>query len=282
MVDIKESLNSATKRLASAGVPDGRKEAYSLIAFVTGRDQAFVRAHPEYELSPHEVDRMEACVSRRAKREPFQHIVGVREFCGLEFEVNSDVLVPRPETEQLVESAIAFLRRKSKSRFCEIGVGSGCISIALLKQIKTAVGTGIEISEKAIAVARRNAIRHSVDERLEIRYGDVFNTIEYSDRFDLIASNPPYIPAREIENLEPEVREFDPRIALTDGTDGLSIIRRIIQGAPRLLNSPGMLLLEIGKGQSDEVVGLFKPAIWKRVESSNDLRGIPRIVKAFI
>ncbi|MEP6787422.1 MAG: peptide chain release factor N(5)-glutamine methyltransferase [Acidobacteriota bacterium] len=277
-MNILEAIAFAAETIAAAGIANARREASSLLVFVLLRDSAFLIAHPEYVLTDSEALEFEAAVCRRADREPFQHITGVQEFYGLEFEVSSDVLIPRPETEILVAEAIALLSGVESPAFYEVGVGSGCIAVSILHEVPTATGAGVDISPDALSVAARNAEKHSVAARLRLFQGDIFD--EAGQTFDLIVSNPPYIPDNKIDQLQPEVGRFDPHTALFGGPDGLAITRRIIAGAPQFLKPKGSILIEIDFDQSAAVKELFDPQIWKDVEFLEDLQGFQRIAKA--
>jgi len=279
LLSISENLKKATEILSESGVVEARREANSLLAFVLQKDRTFLIAHSEYELSDEETSRFQDVLERRKQREPFQYIVGKQEFYGLDFFVTKDVLIPRPETELIVESAIEILQNKENSRFLEIGVGSGCISVSILYQNRTATATGLDISENALQIALRNSQNHKVSERLELKISDVFAELE-AEKFDLIVSNPPYIPSEDFDELQLEVRDFEPQIALTDGKDGLSIVEKIIKDAPKFLKSEGFLLMEIGIDQSNAVREMFSTEIWNHVEFINDLQNIPRMLKA--
>ncbi len=279
MPNIAERLREASGTLHSSGIIQSRREAYSLLALALKKDKTFLIAHPEYELSGEEEKRFKDFLIRRASREPFQYIVGKQEFYGLDFATTKDVLIPRPETELIVETAIEILRAKRNLNFCEVGIGSGCIAVSILHKIKTARAIGLDISPKALEIAAGNAATHKVSNRLELKISDVFEVLQ-NEKFDLIISNPPYIPSKEIENLQAEVRDFEPIIALTDGKEGLSITEKIIVESPKFLNKEGFLLLEIGFGQADKVREIFEQEIWRVVEILPDLQGIPRMVKA--
>ena len=281
MANISEHLKSAAEILQSSGIRRPRREAGSLLAFALGKNQTFLVAHSEYELSPAEEQHFQTILARRASREPFQYITGRQEFYGLDFEVSPDVLIPRPETELIVENAVEILRTEQTASVCEVGVGSGCLSVSILHKLETATAVGLDISQKALEIARRNAERHRVSERFRLKFSDIFAALE-GEKFDLIVSNPPYIPSKEIENLQAEVRNFEPLNALTDNKNGLSIIEKIIRQAPLFLKPRGFLLMEIGFGQAGEVRGIFSPASWEAVEILPDLQGIPRTVKARI
>lgn len=278
-MNISENLRTATEILKKSGVAEPRREANSLLGFALEKDRAFLIAHSDYNLSEAHQTHFENLLKRRASREPLQHITGKQEFFGLEFEVNRDVLIPRPETELIVENAIEILQKKENPRFCEIGVGSGCISIAILHNVENALAIGLDVSEKALRVARRNAEKHSVSDRLDLKISDVFGVLR-DEKFDLIVSNPPYIPQSDIENLQAEVRDFEPLNALTDGADGISVIRKIINTAPRFLLLDGFLLLEIGFGQAACVFEMLDRKIWREAEILPDLQNIQRMLKA--
>lgn len=276
---IDEALKDAASALEAAGVSDGRLQAASLLAVALKQGRTFLFAHPEHELTPDEIAAFTSLIQRRSLREPYQYIVGRQEFFGLEFEVTPDVLIPRPETEILIEAAVEQLSDIDKPRFCEIGVGSGCISVAILHGLPATTAVAGDVSKAAIIVARRNAIRHNVADRLTLVESDVFTNIP-DERFDAIVSNPPYVPSRDIESLQPEVRDFEPLTSLSDGGDGLSVIRRIIDRAPSRLKKGGLLFIEIGFDQSSRVEAMFGRAFWSEIDFLADLQGIPRIVLA--
>ena len=205
--------------------------------------------------------------------------MGRQEFYRLEFEVTTDVLIPRPETEILVERAIKVLSDKTSPLFCEVGVGSGCISVSILHELKTASAVSSDISEKALIVARRNAEKHGVSDRLQLLISDVFESFQ-DVAFDAILSNPPYVPEVEFPTLQPEVRDNEPKVALTSGHDGLNVIKKLINDAPAHLTSGGMLLFEMGFDQSGKVRKLIDENIWRDIEFLSDLQGFPRILAA--
>lgn len=276
---ITQILKDAATVLHAAGVAEARREAKSLLAFALDKNQAFLIAHSEDYLSVEEENRFQSFVKRRADREPFQYIVGRQEFYGLDFAVTKDVLIPRPETGMIVEAAVALLQNEEKSSFCEVGIGSGCIAVSILHSVKTARAVGLDISAAALKIAARNAVAHRVAERLELKISDVFDGLE-NRSFDLLVSNPPYIPSADIADLQTEVSGYEPLEALTDGGGGLSIIEKIIKTAPRFLKTDGFLLMEIGINQADTVKALFDKKIWAEVEILPDWQNIPRMVKA--
>ncbi len=278
MVNISSAILSAADRLEKAGVAQPRREAASLLQYSLGRNVGFLIAHPEYELSESERDKFDLAVSRRERREPFQLIVGRKEFYGLDFEVEAGVLIPRPETEILVEKAIELLETIERPTVFEVGVGTGCIAISILNSLPNVAVTAVDISDKALALAEQNARRHNVLDRLSLRKGDLFEGI--SEKFAMIVSNPPYISQDDAATLQPEVIDFDPPEALFSGRDGLDTITRMIQAAPRFIYPGGYLLFEFGYGQAERVQELLKKGAWTEVEIVNDLQGIPRTLIA--
>jgi release factor glutamine methyltransferase len=278
-VNIAEALETCTAELTEYDVPDARLDAVLLVAFAIGRDKTYLVAHPEVELTTDQQSKITELTSRRASREPLQYVLGRQEFYRLMFEVTPDVLIPRPETEILVERAIKFLSIKSAPRFCEIGVGSGCISVSVLHELSDASAVACDISEKALEVARRNAERNGVAERLHLIVSDVFDAVP-KENFDALLSNPPYVPEIDFDTLQTEVRGYEPTVALTSGEDGLNVIERLLAQAPSYLKPGGMLLFEMGFNQSDKVRELIDDAIWTDIEFLADLQGIPRILSA--
>jgi release factor glutamine methyltransferase len=278
-VNIGEALALCTAQLTEHDVPDARRHAALLVAFAIGCDKTFLIAHPEVRLTPHQTEVLSEITARRSTREPLQYIIGRQEFYGLEFEVTPDVLIPRPETEILVERAIAFLSRIETPNVCEIGVGSGCISISVLHELQKASAVAGDISENALAVSGRNAEKHGVTDRLELIVSDLFDSVPHK-AFDAILSNPPYVPEVDFDSLQTEVRDHEPAIALTSGTDGLTVIERLIGDAPAHLRSGGMLLFEMGFNQSRKVSEMLDENVWTDIEFLPDLQGIPRILSA--
>lgn len=264
--------------MRSSGITEPRREAGSLLGFVLQKDRSFLIAHPEYRLSEAEQESFENVVFRRSRREPFQYITSRQEFFGLDFDVMPGVLIPRPETEILVASSIAIISDSNTKRLCEIGVGSGCISVSILHQVAGATAVGVDISRPALELAAKNAATHGVEDRLELRESDLFACIEFT--FDLIVSNPPYIPASDLESLQIEVERFEPHSALFAGEEGLDVIERIVAEAPAFLNPGGWLMIEIGIDQAARVDQLFNRSFWEGVEFIPDLQTIPRVVKA--
>lgn len=277
-MNISDHLKKAAEILQKSGIAEARRDANSLLGFALQKNRTFLIAHDDYELTEAEQKHFDEAIERRAKREPLQHITGKQEFFGLEFEVNHDVLIPRPETELIVENAIEILTANENPCFCEIGAGSGCISISILHELEKTSAIGLDISENALKTAKRNAEKHRVAERLDLRISDVFSILT-DEKFDLIVSNPPYISSDEIKNLQAEVKDFEPLNALTDGADGFSIIEKIIENAPQFLKSNGSVLMEIGFGQAEKVEAMIDHEIWCEIEFLHDLQDIPRTLK---
>jgi release factor glutamine methyltransferase len=282
MNSIAQEIVEAAQLLRKAGVAEARREAGSLLAHTIARDRTFLITHADELLSSGEAGRFRAFVARRASGEPLQYITGRQEFFGLDFDVTPDVLIPRPETELLVESALGLLRDTNQTPLiCDVGTGSGCVAIALLHEQAQTRCVALDISPPALRVAARNAARHNVKERLMLVASDCFSALDpVHARFSLIVSNPPYVTAEAFEGLQREVREHEPRTALTPGGDGLLIIKRLIEDAPRFLLSGGHLLLEIGFDQHEAVSRLFESEAWQLLDIHKDLQGIPRIAVA--
>ncbi|HLL72905.1 MAG TPA: peptide chain release factor N(5)-glutamine methyltransferase [Pyrinomonadaceae bacterium] len=280
---IAEALTEAAALLRAAGIDDARPDARALLSDTLARDHAFLIAHSDAEIEPALYALYAARVARRAAGEPVQYITGRQEFYGLDFEVTPAVLIPRPETELLVEIALELLQREPGAPLlCDVGTGSGCIPVALLHERRDARAVGLDISRAALDVAARNAARHAVSERLTLLVSDCFDALDAMPtpdaRFTLITSNPPYIAENEMPHLQREVLEHEPRVALTPGGDGLSVIRRLVAEAPRFLIAGGHLLFEIGYNQHEAVINLVDENVWTVLDIHRDLQGIPRTV----
>lgn len=277
---IARLIANAARVLSAAGVQDARREAISLVGHASGHDRTFLITHPEFSLTLKDLQRLSEMVERRAQGEPQQYITGHQEFYGLDFEVTRDVLIPRPETELLVETALDLLGQSDEPQLiCDVGTGSGCIAIALLHERPLLRVIGLDISLNALGVAARNAERLGVGQRLSLIASNCFDAINQTGaRFKMIVSNPPYVAQDELPGLQREVRDFEPLVALTPGTDGLSIIRRLLADAPLYLESGGHLLMEIGFDQHETVSQLIEREVWQLLDIHKDLQGIPRIV----
>jgi len=267
-------LNWTKEYLAGKGVENARLEAEWMLCAATGLDRVGLYLNFDKPLNETELASYREMVSRRGRREPLQHILGTQEFCGLEFEVSPDVLIPRHDTEALVSAALE--RAPQAHSVLDIGTGSGCIAVALAAHLPAARVAAVDLSEAALTVARRNAERNGV--LVEFLHGSLFGPV-IGRCFDLIVSNPPYIPTADIDGLEPEVRNGDPRGALDGGADGLDFYRALIPAALKHLNPGGWLLLEAGIGQARDVAALFRAEReYGELFTTHDPGGIERVV----
>ena len=278
MRSINDSINHGAQILRDAGVPEYRRDARSLLEHNLAKDRTYLITNGDAPLSDEEFDGYLAMVQRRAMGEPLQYITGLQDFFGHQFRVTPDVLIPRPETELLVEAALKLLSNSSAPLVCDVGTGSGCIAISILCERVDAHATAIDISGAALDVARLNAERLEVTKRIEFVLSNCFEDID-SDRepFNLIVSNPPYVAGEMLPSLQREVRDHEPLIALSPGGDGLGVIRRILEEASDFLIEGGHLLLEIGFDQGAKIEHMIQPP-WQLLEILPDLQGIPRIV----
>ena len=275
-VSIGEALREAARLLEYNGVAEARREAGSLLSHVLAKDRTFLISHAEDQLSDADAERFIAGIERRASGEPAQYITGVQDFYGRAFRVTPDVLIPRPETELLVEAALSLM--PAESRICDVGTGSGCIAVTLLCERVDARAVAIDVSTAALEVARQNAREFAVEDRLELILSDCFAALEGSEQFNLIVSNPPYVSARALPGLQREVRDHEPLVALSPGEDGLSVIRRLLNDAPEFLRANGHLIMEIGFDQGERVQQLVDETVWQLHDILPDLQHIPRIV----
>lgn len=259
--------------LAEKGVENSRLEAEWLLCEALGLDRVGLYVNFDKPLSDSELSTCRALVARRARREPLQYILGSQDFYGLDFEVSPGVLIPRHDTETLVEEAVK--RCPAGATILDIGVGSGCIAVALAKARTDARIHGVDLSAKALELARRNADRHGVT--VNLAQGSLFEPFA-GRKFDLIVSNPPYIPTADLAGLQPEVRDYEPREALDGGADGLDYYRRIIPAAADFLVQDGWLLLEIGIGEAPDVSAIFtSTGMFHELFSACDAGGVERV-----
>jgi release factor glutamine methyltransferase len=277
---IAQILRETTSELDNAGVPEARREAGSLLSFILGKDRTFLISHAEDSVDENSLIRFREFVERRAAGEPLQYITGVQDFYGREFRVTPDVLIPRPETELLVEAALRIAGDVGAAPFiCDVGTGSGCIGVTLLCEIVNARMVAIDKSPAALEVSKINAQTYSVADRTLFVVSDCFDLLDSRDyEFDLIVSNPPYVAEAALEGLQREVRDHEPLIALSPGGDGLSVIRRLIHESPAFIKPNGHMLMEIGFDQGEAVETLVSGSDWSLCEIRPDLQGIPRIV----
>lgn len=269
-----QAMVAATARLRAAGVDDPARDARVLLAHAARIEASRVTLIAPEELSPEISERYDQLISLRAIRVPVSHLLGEREFYGRGFRVSSDVLDPRPETEALVEAALS----EPFDHVLDLGTGSGCILVTLLAERTSATGVGVDVSEAACLQASANAVKHNVQERIDIRKSNWFDGV--NDVFDLIVSNPPYISLAEMNELSPEVREHEPRLALTDEGDGLGAYRHIAAGAPDFLMPGGRILLEIGPTQAAQVSALLDASGLTDIRTIPDLDRRDRVVGA--
>jgi release factor glutamine methyltransferase len=221
-------------------------------------------------------DAFEPLIARRAAREPVAQITGVREFWGLAFEVTPDVLIPRPETELIVEAALAFAGEHPCRHVIDVGTGSGCLAVAIARELPDVQVTAVDRSEAALVVARRNAARYGVADRVDVRQGDLLEGM--TAHADLIVSNPPYVPDGDAIALAPEVVEHEPSIALFGGPSGTEVIHRLLQQAGSHLAPHGRLVVEFGFGQESTVAALAEATGWRVIRVYEDLQGIARTI----
>ncbi|NBV23813.1 MAG: peptide chain release factor N(5)-glutamine methyltransferase [Proteobacteria bacterium] len=279
---VLEVIQRSTEYLQRHGVESPRLQIELLLAHVLKLPRLQLYLNHDRGLAEPEVTALRALVQRRARHEPLQHLVGSTSFYGLEIAVSPAALIPRPETETLVELALAALARRGPSpTVLDFGTGTGCIAIALAKESPAAAIHALDLSETALALARRNAATHQLTERIRFHLGDGFAGLPPELRFDLIVSNPPYIPAAEIATLQPEVRDFDPRLALDGGADGLDFYRCLATDAAAWLAAGGGLFAEFGDGQAEAIKQLFNAAGWEKTAIHADLTGRPRVVEAW-
>jgi release factor glutamine methyltransferase len=280
---LREALTEASAHITL-------RDAETLIAHLLSRDRAWLFAHPEAELSAAHLEALRALTARRATHEPLQYLTGIQDFHGLPLRVTRDTLIPRPETELLVEAVLHWISQQpatDQPRILDVGTGTGAIAIALAAHLSSASITATDLSPAALAVARDNAKRLHLSDRIHFLLSDLLNELESKlqagARFDAIVSNPPYVPTTDTTTMQAEVVDHEPHIALFAGTDGLDIYRRLIPQAYAALRLNGLLALEFGFGQREALRALFEnPAngAWQDLRFRNDYAGIPRIALA--
>jgi release factor glutamine methyltransferase len=301
-MQLRESLEFGAARLGSGPHPDrARRDAETLFLHLTGKNRAWLIAHGTDDFGGCTAIRYAGLLDRRLAGEPIQYIVGETEFFGLPFRVTPDVLIPRPETEHLVESALAVARtlratsfprslgkgwdaensssQEQVARIVDIGTGSGAIAVALAHSLPQANITAADLSPAALAIAEENARRNGVAECIRFLRGDLLEPVA-AESFDLVVSNPPYVPETDRPSLSVEVREYEPALALFAGNDGLDVYRRLVPAAANVLSPGGYLVLEIGFGQADSVSALLKASGFRNIEGTPDLQGITRVLSA--
>uniref|UniRef100_A0A7C1JLK0 Release factor glutamine methyltransferase n=1 Tax=Ammonifex degensii TaxID=42838 RepID=A0A7C1JLK0_9THEO len=276
---VEELLRKGAALLQAAGVFSPRVDAEVLLSFVLDCDRLALYREPEREVAPAEVGRFEKLLNRRAAGEPVAYLTGEKEFMGLKFRVTPAVLIPRPETELLVETAIALLQGVTAPVVVDVGTGSGAVAVSLALFLPAARVFAVDISAAALEVARENAARHQVAERITFSQGDLLTPFFKSGvTFDLIAANLPYVPSEEVATLSPEVRR-EPALALDGGLDGLALYRRLVLQAKGFLHAGGHLLMEIDPKQKEGALNLVPPPVWQ-AWVVKDLGGRDRLVVA--
>ncbi|MGA7219043.1 MAG: peptide chain release factor N(5)-glutamine methyltransferase [Candidatus Sulfotelmatobacter sp.] len=300
-MQLKQTLNSATTALASADVASPRMNAELLLRFVLDCDRAYLFAHPERELTQDEQSRYDRALAERARGVPAQYITGHQEFWGMDLIVTPAVLIPRPETEHVIETVLELLdsaprpgspasgtrdshqkpfgspKLEARSRILDVGTGSGCIALALAKELPHAEILASDISADALGIARINAARHQLESRIQFIEADLLAGFD-NGSLDFVVSNPPYVGESEEDEVQLEVRKFEPRNAVFAGPSGLEVIERLIPQAHAALKPGGWLVMEISGTISERVIGLLRG--WKEVQMRPDLQSIPRVVQA--
>jgi release factor glutamine methyltransferase len=280
---LRDALATAVNRLTAANAPSARLNAELLLMFTLDCDRAYLFAHPERELSPEELGQYEEALAERARGVPAQYITGHQEFWGVDFIVTPAVLVPRPETEHVIETVLRLesvgegARPTRVSRIVDVGTGSGCIALALAKELPGAEIHATDISRAALEIARANAARLQLDSRVRFHETNLLQGLEPGS-FDFVVSNPPYVGESEEDQVQLEVRKFEPRQAVFAGPCGLEVISRLMPQAREMLRPGGWLVMEISGAIADGVKRLM--AEWNDVQVTEDLQGIPRVVSA--
>lgn len=277
---LREWLRKGEEQLNAGPHADrARPDTETLLLHLVGKNRAWLMTHLDDDFAGCAAIRFASLLDRRLRGEPIQYIVGETEFFGLPFKVTPDVLIPRPETEHLVEKAIELARLRAAHRIADICTGSGAIAVALAHALPTAGITATDLSRAALAIARENALRNGVESRIRFVEGDLLDPV-VDEHFDLVVANPPYVPTIERESMSVEVRDHEPALALFAGIDGLDIYRRLISATPSALVPGGFIVLEIGYGQARVVEGLLAAAGFRHIEFIPDLQGIPRVACA--
>ena len=279
-MQLKQAVDSAYQFFVQNDVPSPRLNAELLLMFVLGRDRAYLYAYPERPLTEEEQSRYDEVVQERARGCPTQYIIGHQEFWGLDFIVSPAVLIPRPETEHVVETVLELVKEhnlRGKFRLIDVGTGSGCIALALASELPQTEIHACDVSEEALEVARANAARLGLEKRVQFRHSDLFSAYA-GEQFDFVISNPPYVGESEADKVQKQVREFEPKAAVFSGWEGMDIYKRLIPQAYAALKPEGWLVMEIGFSTEAKVKELL--AGWTNVETTTDLQGIPRVVAA--
>lgn len=259
------------------GIDSPRLDAEILLSHVLHKERIYLYAHYDEPMNPTELAAYRDMVKQRANRLSVAHILGMKSFMGLDFHVSTDVLIPRPETELLVENVVAMTDKNKSVSILDMGTGSGAILISLLHYLPQAVGTGVDISSDALQIARKNGQNLQVDTRVQWVESDLFSAVPH-ETFDWVVSNPPYLTASDMQHLQPEV-QYDPALALFGGTDGLDIYRRLAKESPNYVKKDGYIAVEIGAGQAADVITIFTQDGWyTHIKTVKDYSGIERVI----
>ena len=278
---VLEAINKGAEFLTRKGIESPRLQSELLLAHILNLPRLRLYLQFERQISEAQANEFREMLVRRGNHEPLQHIVGATSFCGMPIIVTPAVLIPRPETEVLAEQAWTFLNSiQGETTFADLGTGSGCLPIAIAAHAKKSRGVTVDISKVALEVARQNVEQNQLADRIELREGNFLAALQPAERFDVIVSNPPYIPTAEVELLEPEVRDHDPRLALDGGADGLDFHRALAQRAAQFLKPGGRLLIEFADGQGEALRELFGSHGWSVHGVIRDLSGTERILSA--
>ncbi|MDR1684688.1 MAG: peptide chain release factor N(5)-glutamine methyltransferase [Elusimicrobiota bacterium] len=277
MITIRQLVEEGTKQLKAANIDEAQTHGELIAAFVLNKSRTYITAFGGNIVFEKDERLFRQILEEKLKGRPLAHIIGTTEFYGRIFNVSPTVLIPRPETEELIEQAVKHLTIKQPQNILDLCTGSGCVAITLAFLFHSAAVVSADISKEALAVALKNAQNLNVAKRINFVQSDLFEKIE--NRFDFIVSNPPYIPSEVIATLSPEVRR-EPKLALDGGATGLEVIERIVKDAPKYLNPRGTLALEIGYDQAAKAVKLFKPRNWHKPVIGKDISGVERFVFA--
>lgn len=278
MATIAETLNRAKVRLREASIPNDVLDAQTLLAHALGCDRTYLIINYREELAAEPAAKFGDLIERRAAGEPLQYITGHQEFFGLDFKVTPDVLIPRPETEIIVEETIRLVHdlEIESPVIIDVGTGSGCIAVALARELSQSSVIAIDVSIAALLVAKQNARRHDLSDRISFLAADLLSALAQTQIADFLVSNPPYVAQAEMTGLQREVRDWEPALALTDFDDGLSFYRRLLNDAVSRVKSGGYLLCEMGFSQSAEVMTMIDRQYWIEQRLLDDMQGIPR------
>ncbi len=281
-MQLKQAVNSAYQRFVAADVPSPRLNAEILMTFALGRDRSYLFAHPERELTPEEQYRYDEVTTQRAQGCPTQYITGHQEFWGLDLLVSPAVLIPRPETEHVVETVLELVQEHyrehhTRIKIVDVGTGSGCIALALATELPQAEIHACDISDEALEMARVNAARLGLGSRVLMRKSDLLSVYDHGT-FDFVVSNPPYVGEAEADKVQKQVKDFEPKIAVFSGTEGMDVYRQLLPQSQSALRSGGWVVTEIGFSIEEKTKQLLRG--WDDVRTTADLQGIPRVIAA--